>query len=128
MFDKEHLEFHSVNLDAGWGTSVGYPAGIEQKILADSLDEAAGRGNRSRLLRLAPGAFTTSPFVHDYWEEIYLLSGDLIVEAGAEAEASVPHTYGGCPPGGYHGPFRSEGCKVLRRRHYSHGTRNRRAS
>ena len=60
----------------------GYPAGIEQKILAGGLDEAAGRGNRSRLLRFAPGAFTTEPFVHDYWEEVYLLSGDLAVGAG----------------------------------------------
>jgi len=23
-------------------------------------------------------SFTTRPFVHDYWEEVYLLSGDLV--------------------------------------------------
>jgi hypothetical protein len=77
--DKEHLEFHAVDLAAGWRTPPGYPRGIEQKILAGGLDENARTGNRTRLLRFAPGAETAEPFVHDYWEEVYLVSGDLIV-------------------------------------------------
>ena len=32
-----------------------------------------------RLLRFAPGVFTTEPFVHEYWEEVYLIDGDLTV-------------------------------------------------
>ena len=118
MFDKGHLEFHSVDLDAGWETPEGYPAGIEQKVLAGALDEAAGEGSRSRLLRFAPGAFTTAPFVHDYWEEVYLLSGDLTVGAGGEAGRFAPHTYACRPPGARHGPFRSEGGCLLFEIHY----------
>ena len=36
-------------------------------------------GGRTRLLRFEPGIYTTAPFVHDHWEEVYLISGDLIV-------------------------------------------------
>ena len=118
MFDKGHLEFHSVDLDTGWEVPEGYPSGIEQKILAGGLDEAAGAGSRSRLLRFAPGAFTTEPFVHDYWEEVYLLSGDLAVGVGQDAETFAPNTYACRPPGAYHGPFRSDGGCMLLEIHY----------
>jgi len=36
---KEHLEFFSLDLSSGWQVPEGYPEGIEQKILAGSLDE-----------------------------------------------------------------------------------------
>jgi hypothetical protein len=58
--DKEHKEFHALDMRAGWETPAGYPAGIEQKILAGYLDEENKRGNRSRLLRFAPGVYTTT--------------------------------------------------------------------
>ena len=45
---KEHKEFHAVDMTTGWETLPGYPAGIEQKILAGFLDEAGRRGNRNR--------------------------------------------------------------------------------
>ena len=63
----------------GWATPKGYPAGIQQKILASDLDETRKMGSRTRLLRFEPGEYTTAPFVHDHWEEVYLVSGDLIV-------------------------------------------------
>jgi len=123
---KEHLEFHAVDMGSGWETPAGYPAGIQQKILAGRLDEAAKTGNRTRLLRFAPGAFTTAPFVHDYWEEVYLVSGDLIVGNDAEGrggEAFAPNTYACRPPGVYHGPFRSErGCLLLETHYYDQAT------
>ena len=59
--NKPHLEFHTVDMHAGWETPSGYPAGIEQKILAGALDEEHKTGNRTRLLRFAPGVFTTAP-------------------------------------------------------------------
>ena len=62
--NKPHLEFHALDMSAGWSTPPGYPAGIEQKILAGALDEERRSGNRTRLLRFAPGVFTTAPFVH----------------------------------------------------------------
>ena len=81
-FNKPHLEFHSVDLGSGWETPPGYPSGIQQKILASDIDEASGSGSRTRLLKFDPGTFTTEPFVHDHWEEVYLLQGDLIVGNG----------------------------------------------
>ena len=77
--NKPHLEFHRVDMSSGWSTPPGYPPGIEQKILAGALDEQSRSGSRTRLLRFAPGVFTTQPFVHEYWEEVYLIEGDLTV-------------------------------------------------
>jgi hypothetical protein len=119
--NKEHKEFHRVDLGSGWETPPGYPAGIQQKILSGALDENGKRGTRSRLLRLAPGAFTTKPFVHDYWEEVYLVSGDLTVgndENGNGGESFPINTYACRPPGAYHGPFKSNGGCLLFEIHY----------
>lgn len=122
-YDKGHKEFHRLDMHGGWHTPAGYPPGIQQKILAGGLDEAAKRGNRTRLLRFAPGAFTTDPFVHDYWEEVFLLSGDLIVgndRHGRGGERFEGHTYAVRPPGTPHGPFRSEkGCLLLEAHFYA---------
>lgn len=115
--NKNHDEFHSVDMTSGWETPLGYPPGIEQKILSGSLMEDERRGSRTRLLRFAPGVFTTAPFVHDYWEEVYLISGDLTVgnnEHGDGGIAFEPNTYACRPPGAPHGPFRSNtGCLLL---------------
>ena len=119
--NKEHKEFHPVSMQDGWHVPPGYPEGIEQKILAGSLDEDNKRGNRTRLLRFQPGIFTTAPFVHDYWEEVYLVSGDLTVgnDANGEGgEAFEPNTYACRPPGAYHGPFKSVGGCILLEIHY----------
>lgn len=115
--NKEHLEFHAVDLDSGWETPPGYPEGIKQKILAGALDEDNERGTRTRLLRFDPGVYTTEPFVHTYWEEVYLVSGDLTVGNDADGnggERFEPNTYACRPPGAAHGPFLSEqGCLLL---------------
>jgi hypothetical protein len=115
--EKEHKEFYAVDLSQGWETPAGYPSGIQQQILAGFLDEKNKRGFRTRHLRFAPGVYTTLPFVHDYWEEVYLVSGDLVVgndEHGKGGQAFGPNTYACRPPGTYHGPFKSEGgCLLL---------------
>lgn len=120
--NKEHKEFHALDMETGWHTPPGYPDGIEQKILAGSLDEKNKTGSRTRLLRFAPGVFTTEPFVHDYWEEVYLVSGDLVVgndEKGKGGEKFEGKTYACRPPGAYHGPFRSDrGCVLLEVHYY----------
>jgi hypothetical protein len=121
-FDKGHREFHTLDMDAGWQIPPGYPAGFKQKILAGELDEKNGRGNRTRLLRLDAGTFSTVPFVHDYWEEVFLLSGDLIVGNDAQGNGGEQfrnYTYAVRPPGAYHGPFKSEtGCLLLETHYY----------
>jgi len=86
--NKPHLEFHRLDMSRGWETPPGYPAGIEQKILAGALDEAQKNGSRTRLLRFQPGIYTTEPFVHDYWEEVYLVDGDLTVGNDSEGRAA----------------------------------------
>lgn len=120
--NKPHLEFALVDLSRGWEVPEGYPRDIEQKILAGALDERAHEGTRTRLLRFAPGAFTTRPFVHDYWEEVFLVSGDLCVgcdEDGTGGERFTPHTYACRPPGAFHGPFKSAaGCLLLELHYY----------
>ena len=118
---KLHDEFKKIDMTTGWVTPAGYPEGIQQKILAGSLDEAGGTGNRSRLLRFAPGVFTTKPFVHKYWEEVFLVSGDLTVgndEQGKGGESFAPLTYACRPPGVQHGPFKSVGGCLLFEIHY----------
>src|SRR3989337_3106372 len=75
--NKKHDEFHAVDLGTGWEVPAGYPTGIQQKILSGALDEVNKRGSRTRLLRFAPGVVTSDPFVHEYWEEGYQISGAL---------------------------------------------------
>ena len=115
--NKEHKEFHRLDLSNGWSVPEGYPAGMQHKILAGALDEQNKTGNRTRLLRFQPGVYSTVPFVHEYWEEVYLLSGDLIVgnnEKGQGGEVFEGSTYACRPPGTFHGPFKSErGCLLL---------------
>jgi len=119
--NKEHTEFYSVDMADGWATPAGYPEGMKQKILSGALDEEAKFGTRTRLLRFEPGVFSKVPFVHDYWEEVYLVSGDLTVgndEDGNGGESFAPNTYACRPPGVYHGPFKSEGGCLLLEIHY----------
>jgi hypothetical protein len=119
--NKAHDEFHTLDMSKGWETPTGYPAGIQQKILSGALDETNKRGTRTRLLRFAPGVYTTAPFVHEYWEEVFLFSGDLTVgndEHGKGGEAFKPNTYACRPPGAFHGPFKSETGCVLMEIHY----------
>lgn len=111
--NKRHDEFYTLDMSTGWEV----PPGIQQKIISGGLDEVNKRGTRTRLLRFAPGVFTTKPFVHEYWEEVYLLSGDLTVgndEAGQGGTWFGPNTYACRPPGAVHGPFKSDkGCVLL---------------
>jgi len=119
--NKAHDEFHAIDMERGWETPPGYPPGIEQKILAGGLDEERKRGTRTRLLRFRPGVHTTAPFVHDYWEEVFLVSGDLTVGNDAHGAGGTPfraNTYACRPPGAAHGPFKSEGGCVLFELHY----------
>jgi hypothetical protein len=124
---KEHLEFHQIDLQTGWRTPPGYPSEIQQKILAGALNEGAKTGTRTRLLRFGAGTRTTQPFVHDYWEEVYLLSGDLVVgdeTSGLTLQNYSANTCACRPPGVYHGPFRSgKGCMLLEFHYYEQSIR-----
>jgi hypothetical protein len=121
-FDKGHREFHTLDMQAGWHRIPGYPPGFAEKILAGSLDEKNKRGNRTRMLRIEPGAYSTKPFVHEYWEEVFLLAGDLVVGNDAHGQGGEQfrdYTYAVRPPGVQHGPFASRtGCVLLETHYY----------
>jgi len=122
MIPKEHKEFYELDMDAGWETPTGYPEGIKQKIISGVLDEENKTGSRTRVLTIAPGCFTTEPFVHDYWEEVFIYEGDLRVgndKDGKGGETFKAPTYAVRPPGSWHGPVASDnGCKVMEIHYY----------
>ena len=119
---KPHLEFVGVDMQAGWESpGANYPPGFSQKVLASDLDEAAKRGSRTRLLRIEPGAYSTEPFVHDHWEEVFLVQGDLVVgndAKGKGGKSAQAFTYACRPPGVRHGPFTTRGGCLLYEIHY----------
>lgn len=124
IINKEHREFYPIAMaGAGWQLPEGYGPedGVDELILSGSLDTGAREGSRTRLLRFQPGSFTTKPFVHNYWEEVFLLQGDLTVGNDAQGEGGesfTAPTYACRPPGVFHGPFKSNGGCLLLEMHY----------
>jgi hypothetical protein len=122
--NKIHAEFFNVDLDLkDWTLPGGYPpdALAWEKNLSGDLDDKNKKGSRTRLLRFGPGFRTTEPFVHDYWEEVFLLEGDMTVGADAEGKGGKRfggYTYAVRPPGVAHGPFSSEKGALLIEIHY----------
>ncbi len=118
------MEFAPVDLGPkGWRVPAGYPkdALAREKILSGGLDEVNKRGSRTRLLRFDPGFRTTQPFVHDYCEEVFLVSGEMTVGADADGNGGKrfeAYTYAVRPAGVYHGPFASERGALLLEFHY----------
>jgi len=118
---KPHIEFLPLDMDEGWETPPGYPVGMDQKVITTDLDEDGKSGSRSRFLRIKPGVYSTEPFVHNHWEEVYLVEGDLIVGNDAQGVGGAQHfapTYACRPPGVHHGPFKSENGCVMFELHY----------
>ena len=59
--------------------------------------------------------------MHEYWEGVFLVSGDLVVGNDANGNGGKsfpPNTYAFRPPGAYHGPFKSNSGCVLLEVHY----------
>ncbi|MBV8850640.1 MAG: cupin domain-containing protein [Methylobacteriaceae bacterium] len=116
---KPHLEFFRVGED-GW---TELAPGIQQKILAGGLDETMKRGFLNRLVRWAPGAAIDEVKVHEFYEEVLVVSGELLV--GAEDDRtrlkSFPAPSFACrPPGAPHGPFKAgpQGCVLFENQFY----------
>jgi hypothetical protein len=116
MTGKKHIELQPVDMTEGWQTPPGFPAGMQAKILSGNLDEERKTGSRTRLMRFQPGTCGAEPIVHEFWEEVYVVSGDFIAvdENGRDIQRYQPNTYTCRPPGVWHGPFKSEsGCLLL---------------
>ena len=119
---KPAVPFHELDTDTGWEPVPGGAPGVEQKMLSGALDEDAKRGVRTRLIRFKPGAIAPNVFLHDYWEEVYLISGSLVngCDAGGAGgtEFAAP-AYACRPPGTEHGPFTSAaGCVFFEIQYY----------
>ena len=119
---KNAIDFSQLNLEEGWELAPGAGPGIEMKKLSGKLDEVNKTGVRTRLIRFKPGSFNTEVFVHDYWEEVYMISGSITLgNDNPENPKITTHSpaYACRPPGTNHGPFRSdEGCMFLEIQYY----------
>lgn len=112
---KSAVPFGPVDTERGFAQVPGGAPGVTQKMLSGALDEAAGIGVRTRLIRFEPGTEAPDTFLHDYWEEVYLIDGTLI----AAGETFTAPCYACRPPGTEHGPFASpEGCTFLEIQYY----------
>ena len=103
--------------DVRWQPVAGHEEWISEMILADTLDERARTGSRTRLARWQPGTLLPQPVRHDYREQILLLEGDLVVGCDAQGnggEQFAALTFAGRPAGIWHGPFTTRtGCVML---------------
>ena len=117
-FDKGHREFYTLDMSEGWHSRLRATRRASSRRLSPAHStRRASAATAHPHLRLDPGAFSTAPVVHDYWEEVFVLSGDLIVGNDAEGrggEVFPNYTHAVRPPGVHHGPFKSEtGCMLL---------------
>jgi hypothetical protein len=105
FFKPDNIPWEPVAASAGGGA--GGP-GVRQKIL--SRDE--GTGDATRLLQFAAGVETTETIAHDFWEEVWILEGELI-DLG-KGQTFTAGMYACRPPGMLHGPYRvPKGCTTL---------------
>ena len=113
---KEEYEFFG-HEGVPWGPVVSGSGaagpGMVGKIL--NLDDATGVG--TRLLKYPPGVETSDVIVHDFWEEVFILEGEL-----HDKSINTTFTAGmyACrPPGMPHGPYISPiGCTTFEVRYY----------
>ena len=112
---RENIFFNAIDMTSGFESRGDGNTGISVKVLASDLDTTAKRGHRTRILRMAPGSDTPEAHAHDYWEEILILEGEMIVQDGADGEKTVrPGDYAARKPGVMHGPVRSDtGCLMI---------------
>jgi hypothetical protein len=73
--------------------------GVEQKILSRDPDT----GDVTRLLRFGAGVRTTETIAHDFWEEVWILEGEL-TDLG-KGQTFTAGMYACRPPGMPHGPY-----------------------
>lgn len=119
---KPPVPFYMLDDDSGWEPVPGGAPGVEQKMLSGSLAEKTKIGVRTRLIRFQPGTIAPNVFMHDYWEEVYLISGKLVNGCdaqGAGGSEFIAPAYACRPPGTEHGPFTStEGCTFFEIQYY----------
>ena len=90
--------------------------GIKEKVLSEDPETGA----YSRLLRMEPGSKIDKELIHDYYEEIYIIEGEL--KNDKTGDVYTKGMYACRPPGMRHGPFSTEkGCVMIEIRYYGKG-------
>jgi len=115
---KPELEFFRPD-NIPWQPVTGSPKvgmggpGVVEKIL--SRDEKSGAV--TKLLKIEAGVETAEQIAHDYWEEVWILEGE-ITDLGKN-QTFTAGMYACRPPGMVHGPYRvSKGCLELEFTYY----------
>jgi hypothetical protein len=110
FFRPDHLPWEDVAASTTGGAG---GAGVRQKIL--SRDDATG--DVTRLLQFDAGVETTETISHDFWEEVWILEGELM-DLGKH-QTFTAGMYACRPPGMPHGPWRTrEGCSTFEIRYH----------
>ena len=105
FFTPDHLPWEPVAASATGGAG---GAGVRQRILSRDADT----GDVTRLLRFDAGVETRDTITHDFWEEVWILEGEL-VDLG-KRQTFTAGMYACRPPGMVHGPYRvPNGCLTL---------------
>ena len=87
--------------------------GVAQKILSHDPDS----GDVTRLLRFDAGVETTETITHDFWEEVWILEGE-VIDLG-KRQTFTAGMYACRPPGMPHGPYRvPRGCLMFETRYF----------
>ncbi len=108
---KVEQEIHETK-NIPWRPVAGYP-GVSEKIL----NQDPETGSVTRLLKYEPGTVFSEVLSHDFYEEIYVLSGTLI-DKGKNLTLKAGY-YGYRHPGMKHGPYSSpDGMMTLEMRNY----------
>jgi len=117
---KEHKEFFNIDTSSGWETIA---PGIDAKVLAGSMDETIRKGHLNRIVRWAPHAEIAEIREHDFYEEVFVASGVLLVasqDEPARLDAFVDPAFACRPPHAKHGPFKAgpQGCLLFETQFY----------
>jgi anti-sigma factor ChrR (cupin superfamily) len=109
FFKPDHIPWEPV---AGSATGGAGGAGVRQKILSRNED-----GDVTRLLEFETGVQTTETITHDFWEEVWILEGEL--EDLGKKQVFTAGMYACRPPGMVHGPYRvPKRCVTLELRYF----------
>lgn len=110
---KPEIEFADVDTRWEWRRVEGDTLGIMEKIL--SMDPETR--SYTRILKFPPGIKTQETLVHDFWEEVLILEGELI-DLGKKQTFGAGF-YACRPPGMKHGPYEiPRGCVTFEIRYY----------
>ena len=110
---KPEIEFIDPDTHYSWRPVEGDTLGIKEKILS----EDPKTKSYTRLLKFPPGIRTSETLVHDFWEEVWIVEGELIDLA--KKQTFCAGFYACRPPGMKHGPYDiPRGCVTFEIRYY----------